>query len=378
MNKIKVVRKSGVSQLILSGLKGQQLNENEVYAINSNKVVGLLHLDVVQKGSSFKLIYNITGFISFSEYLATPLNRERFGRILQNILKNMKSMEMAYFNERYLLMDMNRVFVNPATQQIFFVYVPIQFFESGTTLREFLLSIIQHSSFAPGEDTNYVQDYITILNNGINFSVFDLEEYIDTLLGKGSVVQKSVECIHCHTQLKKGTNYCYVCGTKVSGNTEMIGKRVYDPLKGQKEKDDIAEKPPAKEYSGKRNTQCLSDGASSLADDCGGTSVLGVEDLFVPQGTYLVRKKNGEKISVNKSSFRMGKKNCDYVIADNKAISRSHVDIIIRDERYYVKDLNSTNKTYIDGRVIPSEKEVEIQSGAKLILANEEFTFYVK
>ena len=52
MNKIKVKSKLGLSQLILKSLKGQQLNENEVYAINSNKVDGLLHLDVVQKGKS--------------------------------------------------------------------------------------------------------------------------------------------------------------------------------------------------------------------------------------------------------------------------------------------------------------------------------------
>lgn len=125
MNKIKLANKLGLSQLIIKSLKGQQVSENEVYAINANKVPGLLHLDVVQKGSSFKLIYNITGFISLKEFLKTPLNKQLFAQILQNILANLKAVESAYFNQQYLLMDINQVYVNPNTQHIYFTYVPI-------------------------------------------------------------------------------------------------------------------------------------------------------------------------------------------------------------------------------------------------------------
>ena len=116
----------GLSQLIIKSLKGQQVSENEVYAINANKVPGLLHLDVVQKGSSFKLIYNITGFISLKEFLKMPLKKQLFAQILQNILANLKAVESAYFNQQYLLMDINQVYVNPNTQHIYFIYVPIE------------------------------------------------------------------------------------------------------------------------------------------------------------------------------------------------------------------------------------------------------------
>ena len=377
MNKSKVVSKLGLSQLIIKSLKGQQINENEVYAINSNKVAGLLHLDVIQKGTSFKLIYNITGFTTLKDYLTTPLNKERFAMILQNILSNLQSMDKAFFNQQYLLMDFNRVMVNPATQHIYFIYVPIQYFESGTSLRDFLLNIIQHATFAPGEDTSYVKDYITILNNGINFSVFDLEEYINNLLGQKSKSQRSIECPQCHTRLDKGTNYCPACGAKVTGNTGSTGKGVYDPLK-----DTDADKASETEIEWndrKDNTQGLSDGTTVLGETSGGTTVLGSEELYKPHYPYLIREKNGEKISVDKPSFRIGKekKFCDYFVADNNAVSRSHADIITREKRYYIIDLNSTNKTYVDNRVIPVEIEMEIFSGAKLKLANEEFVFYI-
>lgn len=85
MNKVKIVKKMGTSQLMIKSLKGQQLSEHEVYSINNNEVRGLLHLDVVQKNNSFKLFYNVTGFVSFREFLRTPLILN--GKLLHHMIR---------------------------------------------------------------------------------------------------------------------------------------------------------------------------------------------------------------------------------------------------------------------------------------------------
>ncbi len=92
---------------------------------------------------------------------------------------------------------------------------------------------------------------------------------------------------------------------------------------------------------------------------------------------HLVRKKNGERIPVNKPVFRIGKEKSyvDYFIGDNSAISRSHANIITRDGKYYVTDTNSTNHTYLDGSILQSNSEYEIVNGSKLRFANEDFDF---
>ncbi len=382
MNKIKIANKMGITQLIIKSLKGQQVNENEVYAINSNRVPGLLHLDVMQKGTSFKLIYNITGFVTLADYLRTPLNKQSFAGLLQNILANCKAMESSYFNLQYVLMDMNQVFINPNTQHIYFIYLPIQYFENQTSFREFLLGIIQHGTFAAGEDNSYVRDYINILNSGINFSVFELEEYVNRLLGQNVTNIQDVECPNCRAKVKKGTNYCNQCGSRIYGNTGGTGKGVYDPLADAEKEEKIPEAPP-KEYipeTKKDNTQGLSDGTTVLGADPGGTTVLGSEELETPVYPYLIREKNNEKISVNKPSFRIGaeRKYVDYWVSDNSTVSRSHADIITKDKRYYIIDLNSTNKTYVDNRAIAIQKEVELFNGTRIRLSNEDFVFYVE
>ena len=43
--------------------------------------------------------------------------------------------------------------------------------------------------------------------------------------------------------------------------------------------------------------------------------------------------------------------------------------------RYYVMDQNSTNGTFINGRIIKAGQETEILPGDCLMLANEEFIF---
>lgn len=88
---------------------------------------------------------------------------------------------------------------------------------------------------------------------------------------------------------------------------------------------------------------------------------------------------NDEKINLNKSVFRIGKKKnyVDYVISDNPAVSRSHANFITRGSQFFVLDTNSTNHTYVNGSMIKSGVEMQIFYGYKIRLANEEFEFRV-
>ena len=48
---------------------------------------------------------------------------------------------------------------------------------------------------------------------------------------------------------------------------------------------------------------------------------------------------------------------------------------ISREGKYYIVDLNSANRTFVDGQVIPANVEIPIKHGSKIKLANEEFEF---
>lgn len=379
MNRIKKKTKFGNTQIIIKSTKGQQLNENEVYDINTNKVEGLLHLEVVKQEKYFRLFYNVTGFITLRDYLSIPLDRDRFAKILENILQNLQSMERKYLNSQYLLLDFDHIMVNPATQKLYFIYVPIQFFESGASLREFLLGIIQHATFIEDRvEANYIQEYISILNNGLHFSIFDLEQYVQRLISQKNADTRYVECPKCHAVFQEEVTYCSHCGTRIESQAKRKADHVYDPLQAKNDKKETMSNETAGSER-KTCTQGLSDGTVVLGEEHDLTTVLGSQELELPRG-YLIREKTGQKILLDKDSFRIGKDPhlCDYAIDDNRAISRQHARICRKERRFYICDLGSTNHTYVDGKRIPDGKEIEISSGAALCFADEDFTFGVE
>lgn len=110
----------------------------------------------------------------------------------------------------------------------------------------------------------------------------------------------------------------------------------------------------------------------------GETTVLGVGPGMTPATQpHLIRRKNNEKIPINKPVFRIGKERSyvDYFIGDNTAISRSHANFIIREGQYSVVDTNSTNHTFVNGTMVPSNQEVVVSHGDVIRLANEDFEF---
>ena len=119
-----------------------------------------------------------------------------------------------------------------------------------------------------------------------------------------------------------------------------------------------------------------------LNESAGETMVLSA-DLMQKQmyvQPYLIHIRNNTKIALNKTVFSIGKdvNHADYCIMDNSAISRMHANIISRGEEYFVVDNNSTNHTYVNGMMIPSNVEVQITNGARIHFADEEFEFKVE
>ncbi len=436
MAKFKIERDpvSGQTFLVVQGAKGQQISEREYYALRTGQIPRLLHADVIRKGNTFKLNYNISGYISLREYLLNPLNSMSFANLLTNILENLKALHQAYFNPNYVLMDLNAAMVNPSTQEVSLVYVPIPFYESDTNLKDFLLSIIQCCSFVPGENTDYVRDYINILNNGINFSIFDLEEYVKHLGGQHQTTDNVKRCPRCKTAIDPGAVFCFSCGAKVQGLGIPVEQGIYNPADnvvfaedqnryGSSELDTVPNgqaeasvmmddkedsfttaqsleelhsqplSPPRDPWEQYRKApvdakpdvinvnreyqQTISDTSYN------GSQVVQPVDTNVPEkrvvNATIKRLKTGEVIQLSPQGFRIGKDpfSNDYCVRDNTSVSRSHASIQAIDGVWYIRDQGSTNKTYVNGQPIVPNTDVPLYDGVSVRLSNESFIFYL-
>ncbi len=112
---------------------------------------------------------------------------------------------------------------------------------------------------------------------------------------------------------------------------------------------------------------------SVLNDGAGETTVLGNQSA----GYTIIRKRNNEKIKINKPEFVIGKerRRVDYCISDNNSISRVHAKIKVRAGRCYIADLGSTNCTYVNGTKLSPNQEVILSKGDTIKVSDEEFEF---
>lgn len=94
---------------------------------------------------------------------------------------------------------------------------------------------------------------------------------------------------------------------------------------------------------------------------------------------YIIRKFNNESIYITKDLFKIGKEPTyvDYIIEDNKTISRTHADIIKDGNDYFIQDNNSKNHTYVNNILVKSGEKVKLENNFIIKLSNEEFIFRI-
>ncbi len=85
-----------------------------------------------------------------------------------------------------------------------------------------------------------------------------------------------------------------------------------------------------------------------------------------------------EKILIDKKSFIIGRKNkgADYVCRNN-FVSKSHAEIISREGRYFLKDLGSTNGTFVNGMRVEKLLNIEINNNDRIKFADWEYLFVI-
>ena len=114
-------------------------------------------------------------------------------------------------------------------------------------------------------------------------------------------------------------------------------------------------------------------GETTLLDSGAGETTL----LGGASSAYMIRRKNGEKITINSQNFAIGKerRRVNYCISDNTSVSRYHVVITKKGSDYYAVDQKSRNFTFINGVQLSPYQETLLTDRSTLKISDEDFEF---
>ncbi len=390
----KVISRYGVTRYYIKSKNISQLDETAVQKLHAREVPGLLSVDAGIKKNMIQLVYDVTGLVDLAAFLQQPVTKSVFINLVRNIINIFTVVPDQHLELFKIVFEKDSIYVNPASAELFFIYVPLGDHEDVVALRDVLRDLAMHCHYSPMEGTGYVTQFMTLLNEKASVSKLELGALLDQMEGKMDHYQESAKkkCSHCGALVGADSVFCTNCGKPMETMSHQ-DNNIYDPFS------DTAGQPGGWGMTGTGISEWMAPDNFSREPDRGavsgnaanGTTVLGAVPgmaagseattvLANQNFPYLIRRRTGEKIVVDRSPFRVGKERsqCDYCVPDNSAVSRSHADIFLENGTCYIQDNSSTNGTYINGRRIGSYQKTELGNEVQLRLANEDFLFYTK
>lgn len=373
---------------------GETIDEKELDRFARVYLRGFLKPKLVKKN-----VVEYTGPVGISIYerLKKPVSKRDFLFILEQIVVAVQKLQANNMGVNNMVMNLQYVYINEVTKEVQFIYIPTASGIPNLNLIQFIETVAYSVKPADEKDNDFVSRFIYFFKAMKPFDINKVEAFVakedrsvvNTIkkqnAGQSGFMTNKQQHYYDHYDKKKESDEDDEA-TGLIGDDDPTGLLVEDDdptglLVEGSDDDATGLLGDDDEATGLLNTGDDDDEATGLlsgGDEDEATGLL-VENNANVRFPTLFRVLTEETISVNKPVFRLGKEKSyvDYFVTNNIAVSRSHADIITRGDKYFVKDLNSKNRTYINNQELPIHMEVEIHDGDRLKLGNEEFIFNV-
>ena len=391
--------------------------------IKNNEIRGLLPISFQQIDSEKYYSFDTTGLISLSNLLNDPINKEQLINIFINIIEILENVSEYMIEKKYLLLQIDKVYVSQEKNTVNLVCLPIENIANTTDFSEFIKYILIMAKYQNNEDTSYVTKILNFINSRSKCSLIDIKslllsikneqiilsrnipnqkiiekkpknipvmqeipkkEPITTLVREEEIEESKSKRIDGIPTLKRTEKKKENKNVKKKNNFSLFKKQTLKKAKKKSSIPTLTKRKEAKvnneinrniELTYDKNIQSGNfNGTTILGQNDGttvlsaGTTVLSVNQLNNIKYATITRVANGHKVEIGKMIFNIGTDENfnDFVINNNTAVSRKHAEIHYEDGKYYILDLNSTNKTIVDGTIIKPGYKFELFSGSRI------------
>ncbi len=308
-----------------------------------------------------------TKAVTLKTYLIEPITRRDFLLLIEQLASSFRQLEDAKLAVAPVVLEPEHIYINVTTKELQLLYVPLMSQIDGgdvaEALRKIVETILYSATPAADGDTDFVARFAAHFNSLGQPKPEEIEKYISQV---DPDVVKRISKLHAgQSGFIASSQAEYLAHYGTSGNAVTGGNVVNNLLD-----DDEGTK-----HLGEDDN----DGATELlieGGDDGGTRLLSQEEPVaraLPR--YRLRRLScGELTSISKSPFVVGKERArvDYCVSV-PTVSRQHAEFILQGERLYIKDMGSSNGTFVQGERLAAHMQRLLNPGDAIMLAQEEF-----
>ena len=418
-------------ELIYNVDENEKIDNVSIGMMRNNDIKGLLPIDIIMHDSMTEFKYKTEKLKNMDEYLSEELTKEDLLDVFENICKAVKDIEEYMLGEAQLILENRYIFIDNGNIKM--ILLPLYDRRNNLSILEFFKNLLIYMMVKNNKAANFAADISRQLSDEESFSCNKFLQLISQIKQKKHIENFDITMPENRSDFKeRRINNIEESFGSLKPDYSGYGKRAQAPLNTQSpvntfksvnnnpvSKLDSDVKPensfliPGKDepvnvgtvshkeakvkkkfsFFGKKKEKEVSvvdNEASKLySNNFDETTVLQSSDRFAETtllglsvnvlNAFLIWKRTGEKILIDKSSFRIGREKSyvDFCINDNSSVGRNHAEIVRKDGSFFIRDLKSLNFTMVNGEKVSSSVEVELWDNDIISLSNEEFEFHM-
>lgn len=433
--KIKYEENSKINNLVISFDSKEKIFEYQIDMIANNAIEKLLPFQAIRKDSQISFNYNVTSKVSLSKFLRNnTLKRKEFIDILLSVADIICSCGSYLLSDRCLLLDEDYIYIDKETKNISMVYVPANINEDVTgEIKEFVMRLVM---IAVRIDDECRDNFIQRILEKIKEDTFDIEGFKNLLLElsgrkkvtikpentyvtkeKLSICEDNTDFSEPKQELKNLQGIIaavcmqiiifgiiailYLCGAFnyfgsdwmtpvivlliILGIDYIIVKRIINLNKNKENSFKIPikrelikiERPSVEKDEKVNDNHKSATENKKIKDEKNDETVLLVNTVEKIPYLKSTANNDSEDITIKGNKFIIGRleEQVDYYIKNN-SVGKIHAEISKIGNKYFIKDLNSKNGTYLNNEKLEAEKEVIINNNDKIVFANCEYQYF--
>lgn len=334
--------------------------------ITENRIAGLLSCQISSENGKQQFWYEISGMQTLKDWI--EIKKCGCGLLRKFMLALAKAIEWAgeyLLWENGISLDPEQIFIDIKAQEISFCYIPCQETELAEAMQGFMEYFLSHMKHDEGESTRKCYDVYEKCQQGYTGPKELLQILFEEDTPEWPPVEQAEETIF-EKKLRKPA--ALTASTDASRHQSrqrplwkagLWNRKIYPFPKKKISKEAIAFEP--EEYPEKESNLTVFLGSET-------EEVLG-ELRYEGEG-------NEANLKITESVFFIGSQEEDINgrILEG-TVSRIHAKITKEGEDFYLEDLNSTNGTYCNGKLLNYKEKIKLEKNDKIVFAKEQYRF---